>query len=85
MEIYQKAFDIIERYFGTEEEDKDVSNNIVFQRSSKITISPLQGCSHRDRESVCLWSGRGQPAASAGLQFLKITRSKVVTHVAMAS
>ena len=25
MEIYQKAFDIIERYFGTEEEDKDVS------------------------------------------------------------
>jgi len=24
MEIYQKAFDIIERYFGTEEEDKDV-------------------------------------------------------------
>ena len=26
MEIYQKAFDIIERYFGTEEEDKDVSD-----------------------------------------------------------
>ena len=26
MEIYQKAFDIIERYFGTEEEDKDVSS-----------------------------------------------------------
>ena len=25
MEIYQKAFDIIERYFGTEEEDKEVS------------------------------------------------------------
>ena len=24
MEIYQKAFDIIERYFGTEEEDKEV-------------------------------------------------------------
>ena len=32
MEIYQKAFDIIEHYFGSEEEDKDVSltgqNNI---------------------------------------------------------
>jgi len=25
MEIYQKAFDIIERYFGTEEEDKDIA------------------------------------------------------------
>jgi len=25
IEIYQKAFDIIERYFGTEEEDKEVS------------------------------------------------------------
>ncbi len=25
MEIYQKAFDIIERYFGTDEEDKEVS------------------------------------------------------------
>ena len=25
MEIYQKAFDIIERYFGTEEEDKEVN------------------------------------------------------------
>ena len=24
IEIYQKAFDIIERYFGTEEEDKEV-------------------------------------------------------------
>ena len=24
VEIYQKAFDIIERYFGTEEEDKEV-------------------------------------------------------------
>ena len=33
MEIYQKAFDIIERYFGTEEEDKDVSA-IVLQRGS---------------------------------------------------
>ena len=32
MEIYQKAFDIIERYFGTEEEDKDVSNNIVSKK-----------------------------------------------------
>ena len=29
MEIYQKAFDIIERYFGTEEEDKDVSVQIL--------------------------------------------------------
>ena len=28
MEIYQKAFDIIERYFGTEEEDKDVSSDL---------------------------------------------------------
>merc|ERR1712038_763515 len=25
MEIYQKAFDIIERYFATEEEDKDIA------------------------------------------------------------
>ena len=25
IDIYKKAFDIIERYFGTEEEDKDVS------------------------------------------------------------
>ena len=25
IEIYQKAFDIIERYFGTEEEDKEVN------------------------------------------------------------
>merc|ERR1719229_42701 len=25
MEIYQKAFDIIERYFGTEEEDKEIA------------------------------------------------------------
>ena len=33
MEIYQKAFDIIERYFGTEEEDKDVSA-IVLQKGS---------------------------------------------------
>ena len=32
MEIYQKAFDIIERYFGTEEEDKDVSINIVSKK-----------------------------------------------------
>ena len=26
MEIYQKAFDIIERYFGTEEDDKEVKH-----------------------------------------------------------
>lgn len=33
MEIYQKAFDIIERYFGTEEEDKDVSSDLdILQR-----------------------------------------------------
>ena len=34
MEIYQKAFDIIERYFGTEEEDKDVSA-IVLEKGSE--------------------------------------------------
>ena len=28
MEIYQKAFDIIERYFGTEEEDKEVKHEV---------------------------------------------------------
>lgn len=28
MEIYQKAFDIIERYFGTEEEDKEVAPDV---------------------------------------------------------
>ena len=33
MEIYQKAFDIIERYFGTEEEDKDVSIDILDERT----------------------------------------------------
>ena len=33
MEIYQKAFDIIERYFGTEEEDKDVSDPSLAQPS----------------------------------------------------
>ena len=29
IDIYKKAFDIIERYFGTEEEDKDVSVDLV--------------------------------------------------------
>ena len=33
MEIYQKAFDIIERYFGTEEEDKEVT------RRSRLTTT----------------------------------------------
>ena len=37
MEIYQKAFDIIERYFGTEEEDKDV-RTIVFYREAQKSI-----------------------------------------------
>lgn len=27
-EIYQKAYDIIERYFGTEEEDKDLAPQV---------------------------------------------------------
>lgn len=27
-EIYHKAFDIIERYFGTEDEDKDVAPKV---------------------------------------------------------
>ena len=37
MEIYQKAFDIIERYFGTEEEDKDVSFSLIpYQNDSSM-------------------------------------------------
>ena len=43
MEIYQKAFDIIERYFGTEEEDKDVSAIYNYLHSNVTTkIFPLQ-------------------------------------------
>merc|ERR1712168_291553 len=41
MEIYQKAFDIIERYFGTEEEDKEIApatdattNQFSFQQAA---------------------------------------------------
>lgn len=53
MEIYQKAFDIIERYFGTEEEDKEVSS---FKRSFKLTLSYVQGGSNCNRESVRVWT-----------------------------
>ena len=39
MEIYQKAFDIIERYFGTEEEDKDVSSDLdILQDKQKFFL-----------------------------------------------
>ena len=38
MEIYQKAFDIIERYFGTEEEDKDVSAIVFYREALKSLI-----------------------------------------------
>ena len=42
MEIYQKAFDIIERYFGTEEEDKDVSETTAqWGKSVNIILSPV--------------------------------------------
>jgi hypothetical protein len=46
MEIYQKAFDIIERYFGTEEEDKEVRilfNCFYYQfcNASQITLKTL--------------------------------------------
>ena len=42
MEIYQKAFDIIERYFGTEEEDKDVSETRAqWGKSVNIILSPV--------------------------------------------
>ena len=44
MEIYQKAFDIIERYFGTEEEDKDVSCLDMFLL---IIMDLLPDCSLR--------------------------------------
>ena len=44
MEIYQKAFDIIERYFGTEEEDKDVSEPspglVLTNPVSSLQIAP---------------------------------------------
>ena len=38
MEIYQKAFDIIERYFGTEEEDKDVSWDLDILQDKQIFL-----------------------------------------------
>ena len=39
MEIYQKAFDIIERYFGTEEEDKEVAAwRCLFKNLEKLHI-----------------------------------------------
>lgn len=37
-EIYQKAFDIIERYFGTEEEDKSLAPEMD-QASQQYTFS----------------------------------------------
>ena len=41
MEIYQKAFDIIERYFGTEEEDKDADQIVDDQAGRLSTIDPV--------------------------------------------
>ena len=56
MEIYQKAFDIIERYFGTEEEDKDVSisanksDKQILTNNSRETNPDNKYCrSHRHR------------------------------------
>ena len=66
MEIYQKAFDIIERYFGTEEEDKDVSElcpgNISSFSSLLFTDCP---CSRL--QSVHLWFRRRKSADTARL------------------
>eukprot|EP00088_Acartia_fossae_P056957 TRINITY_DN663_c0_g1_i10.p1 TRINITY_DN663_c0_g1~~TRINITY_DN663_c0_g1_i10.p1 ORF type:complete len:543 (+),score=153.26 TRINITY_DN663_c0_g1_i10:47-1675(+) len=50
IDIYKKAFDIIERYFGTEEEDKDVApsvdantNQFTFPTSDNQQAVPQQG------------------------------------------
>ena len=61
MEIYQKAFDIIERYFGTEEEDKDVSepSSAQLRKYLLIILFPLftdRSC--RGLQSVHLWVRR---------------------------
>ena len=55
MEIYQKAFDIIERYFGTEEEDKDVSSaGCVPKMSSANIFTLLRWFPSRQRTSFLL-------------------------------
>ena len=44
MEIYQKAFDIIERYFGTEEEDKEVGEGFVFVNYKAVLWHRIRIC-----------------------------------------
>ena len=43
IEIYKKAFDIIERYFGTEEEDKEVMQKFFIWNFNAILFFTAEG------------------------------------------
>ena len=86
MEIYQKAFDIIERYFGTEEEDKDVSSaGCVPKMSSANIFTLLRWFPSRQRTSFLL----ARPQTANNLSRASISKDIEVqscdTGVAMTS
>lgn len=59
-DIYQKAFDIIERYFGTDEEDKDLAPQVdenaqQFQFNALQQNAPVEGFQFWEPDSDHLW------------------------------
>ena len=71
MEIYQKAFDIIERYFGTEEEDKDVSEPSPAEKIfGPNPVSSLQIAPAADSNQFTFGSGgESQQTQQPGFNF----------------
>ena len=69
MEIYQKAFDIIERYFGTEEEDKDVSEARAQLRKYNNPLSSLQIAPAADSNQFTFGSGGDTQQTQQGFNF----------------
>ena len=71
MEIYQKAFDIIERYFGTEEEDKDVSKRspASLRKYLLIILSSLQIAPAADSNQFTFGSGGDSQQTQQGFNF----------------
>ena len=70
MEIYQKAFDIIERYFGTEEEDKEVIyHDETFDAHFDQFFCADRPSNRREHEPVQFPADRRR-AGAAGLQLL---------------
>ena len=76
MEIYQKAFDIIERYFGTEEEDKEVIYyyiSLVSWWNLSCTFWPIfcaDRPGHRREHEPVQFPADRRRAGAAGLQLL---------------